>query len=1743
MSDGPFVCYKELVAPTNVERAVFFRRFNSLVGTSVEYLCVLSTTVISVYEVNTQQQQRGTNTSVDRGSGLSLKYHQKIFGKVNDAAAYRNNRLTDDDLLVLSIDIGKIVILDYDLKNNCFNIVLMCNVEENAIGIGSDFHFDTHGMRRPLGVGIDGRLEVCQENSLLCSVVYGKYLLFIPLDGLRTSHSDAVTDRLTSYYDYDEVINASGTGLRNNSQFINRHFTVDIAQSFKLFGPIIDICFVHGYSQPAMAILQQSGLLPVGHTARVNNSSTVTVLAIDTLLKSSTILWQKAALPSDSISLLKLSSRVFRGAIAVITLNALLVINDHEEHGIATNGFAGITVHKRIQLQSWLDIDGGVGLELDASKWIEDSYIAPRRVTDRRVVDGYNSNNEDYYRCTNSLLGILKDGSLLRIGLSFGVANDMLSSIIFKPEILMNTVRLVTCLSLSTYGHLIFIGSRQVECLLIGVTRRGEEESIDSILESSVKRLHTSSSFLSPTSKKKRSLQMLHDSTYGFCELMGLGGDNDDDDDDDDNDAQELELHDEDIALYSDVHISLQTMSNNLVNMSSYQLEVLDTIPCIGPILHGIYTAADPIFIQLDHLNWQQPVVINDASSPMFQSASHIPDKEAKDGLIIASGLDDGGSLLRVYQGLRLDKLTVKNLVGSTYIFSIPTLRNSSRSYGVLLIAYEGRTRVLHCQKQDEDEEKGTKRTRNDRGELQMKEMSLSDSGFNLYATTINAGILFEAAPSSSSSPLSVKDEVVSTSKTIVAQITHNGVRVIRLGKSFGQMGEVIQEVSLSESIDKGGLAGQLGERIIAGDVCQGYITLITSMHSLYVLSYDDNDAGKVIIVVKRLDSSLLDDNDRSVSNASALSDIIIKTSTVVSASLYRGILHFQSPSVVAIDHTQKMMDEMKDSDQGKLDDDDDDDDIFIYGKPLSAFANDDVMDTAATAATVEVEVVMTKAGESSPMTKQQQQHQQQLSGQQQQQQLYRGQDSYPMEEGDHIVVSQRQEKTYLIITDSSNELSIICLHDNYDDITCVFQSKEFANLKPFVANHIKNDDNGNHNGDGNNDHNNDQRQSRSNTVDSEGIDEDNDPLKVQGLIVETRCANLYELPKIKVDDDDNNDDDDDDDEKDDEEEKVDSIIHGIFTISFLLHTGDLVIYSAYNTNGGPVLGFHRSEVYPNTNKKSGDTKQLFRSYSNEIASTNSTTDPSSPAASNVNSKKDYRGFLSSSEYLNNNNGPMLSLIDEINGRSAVLVAGNEPLIITTVHGLPSIYSIGLPEIPCINYGLNIVVSFCIKDIKAIASLWIEFEDIQSIKNPTPTTTTTTATGAAVAVAVARSNRECLLGIYQQIPSLELYPHSNVSIKRTVVGKTVHKLAEILNRTGDRTQQALLEKKTVVLLCSEECQAPFLPSVLTEAEFEEDGELYERYFTALESFSPPDESLGRPPYVMERMHSLTLLQLGNIVDTYWFPRNESIVDMEVLYFNLHKSTSIPGMYAPLKTLEQRVYVAACTTVIDKRGEDTQGKGRLLLFGIDYALFEADEEEDEDVTASAATAAARDTSGTVATATNASVKGSSGNESSSIETKGGDKGDKRSSISMAQAKFLGSIKPKLKLLWSGTGPASIIRQLGEYVLTTVGSIVYVYKFNPDTTELEQVAFYYAQIYITSVSVVKNYIILADMFHSIQLLYWRAEDYSLNFVSKDYDRSVVPASSFIIDGNKLAIVAADDESNIQLFQENPRYSGNN
>lgn len=60
----------------------------------------------------------------------------------------------------------------------------------------------------------------------------------------------------------------------------------------------------------------------------------------------------------------------------------------------------------------------------------------------------------------------------------------------------------------------------------------------------------------------------------------------------------------------------------------------------------------------------------------------------------------------------------------------------------------------------------------------------------------------------------------------------------------------------------------------------------------------------------------------------------------------------------------------------------------------------------------------------------------------------------------------------------------------------------------------------------------------------------------------------------------------------------------------------------------------------------------------------------------------------------------------------------------------------------------------------------------------------------------------------------------------------------------------------------------------------------------------------------------------------------------------------------------------------------------------------------------------------------------------------------------------------------------------------------------------------------------------MFHSVSLLYFREEDFSLHLVSKDFDYRVLLKSDLILDGNKIGIITSDDRENIQCFQQNRR-----
>ncbi|KAF9194083.1 Cleavage and polyadenylation specificity factor subunit 1 [Haplosporangium sp. Z 11] len=128
--------------------------------------------------------------------------------------------------------------------------------------------------------------------------------------------------------------------------------------------------------------------------------------------------------------------------------------------------------------------------------------------------------------------------------------------------------------------------------------------------------------------------------------------------------------------------------------------------------------------------------------------------------------------------------------------------------------------------------------------------------------------------------------------------------------------------------------------------------------------------------------------------------------------------------------------------------------------------------------------------------------------------------------------------------------------------------------------------------------------------------------------------------------------------------------------------------------------------------------------------------------------------------------------------------------------------------------------------------------------------------------------------------------------------------------------------------------------------------------------------------------------------------------------------------------------------------------------------------------------------------------------------------------------------KLKLLHSEEvkGAVTAMAALNGYLLTCVGTKVVVRSFEDNET-LTGIAFIDVQIYVTSVKVVKNTIMLADAYKSVWFVGFQDEPTKLVMLGKDYNPMEAMNVSYLIENQTLHIVVADSEKNIRLLQYAP------
>jgi cleavage and polyadenylation specificity factor subunit 1 len=115
------------------------------------------------------------------------------------------------------------------------------------------------------------------------------------------------------------------------------------------------------------------------------------------------------------------------------------------------------------------------------------------------------------------------------------------------------------------------------------------------------------------------------------------------------------------------------------------------------------------------------------------------------------------------------------------------------------------------------------------------------------------------------------------------------------------------------------------------------------------------------------------------------------------------------------------------------------------------------------------------------------------------------------------------------------------------------------------------------------------------------------------------------------------------------------------------------------------------------------------------------------------------------------------------------------------------------------------------------------------------------------------------------------------------------------------------------------------------------------------------------------------------------------------------------------------------------------------------------------------------------------------------------------------------------------PVSAICAVNGYLLATVGTKIIMYE--REDTELNGVAFLDVNIFVVSMSSVKNFILISDIYRSVWFAVFQEDPPKIILLGKDLYPVHVIGSEFIIGDSDLGLLVSDDKSNLHVMSYEP------
>ncbi|KAG9311848.1 CPSF A subunit region-domain-containing protein [Chiua virens] len=131
------------------------------------------------------------------------------------------------------------------------------------------------------------------------------------------------------------------------------------------------------------------------------------------------------------------------------------------------------------------------------------------------------------------------------------------------------------------------------------------------------------------------------------------------------------------------------------------------------------------------------------------------------------------------------------------------------------------------------------------------------------------------------------------------------------------------------------------------------------------------------------------------------------------------------------------------------------------------------------------------------------------------------------------------------------------------------------------------------------------------------------------------------------------------------------------------------------------------------------------------------------------------------------------------------------------------------------------------------------------------------------------------------------------------------------------------------------------------------------------------------------------------------------------------------------------------------------------------------------------------------------------------------------------------KLKLRVRDDAKGPVTALCGINGYLVSSMGQKIFVRAFDLDE-RLVGVAFLDVGVYVTSLRVLKNLLLIGDAVKSVWLVAFQEDPYKLVILAKDIRRTYATNIDFFFTNGELSIVLDDEEGVLRLLSYDP--SGN-